>query len=95
MKIDGINSNSGINPNLESKRNENVKGFGEMFSGFIEDVKSDQNESVKATKDFVQGKDIELHDVMIAGQKASTSLELLIQIRNKAMDMYQQITRMQ
>jgi flagellar hook-basal body complex protein FliE len=46
------------------------------------------------TKDFIMGKDVELHEVMIAGEKAKTTLELLMEIRNKAVDMYKELIRM-
>jgi flagellar hook-basal body complex protein FliE len=32
---------------------------------------------------------------MIAGEKAKTSLDLLVEIRNKAVDMYKELTRIQ
>jgi len=47
-----------------------------------------------AVQDFVSGKGVELHEVMIAGEKAKTSLELLLEIRNKTIDMYKELTRM-
>ncbi|MCF8024336.1 MAG: flagellar hook-basal body complex protein FliE [Desulfobacteraceae bacterium] len=36
-----------------------------------------------------------LHDVMIAMEKADISLRLLVQVRNKAVDAYKEIMRMQ
>ena len=41
------------------------------------------------------GDDVEIHDVMIAGEKAKTSLELLMEIRNKTIDMYKELIRME
>ena len=40
---------------------------------------------------FVSGEGVQLHEVMIAGEKAKTSLELLMEIRNKTVDMFQRI----
>ena len=44
--------------------------------------------------DFIVGKNVELQDVMISAEKAKTSLELLMEIRNKAIDMYKELTNM-
>lgn len=71
-------------------------GFGNIFTDLIGSVNQDQMESQKVTRDFVLGaNNVELHDVMIAGEKAKTSLELLMEIRNKTVDMYKELTRMQ
>lgn len=69
-------------------------GFNNIMGEFVKGVNSDQFDSKKMMSDFVEGKDVELHDVMIAGQKAKTSLQLLMQIRNKTVDMYKELTRM-
>ena len=67
-----------------------------MLTDFVKDVNKDQMTSKAKTADFIQGEnDVELHEVMVAGQKAKTSLEMLMQVRNKALDMYREITRMQ
>lgn len=70
-------------------------GFGNMVKNFIDDVKNDQNTAKELTEDFIHGGDVEIHDVMIAGEKAKTSLDLLMQIRNKTLDMYKELNRMQ
>lgn len=95
MKINQIsNINPNINQNNEAKRKQETS-FGEMFNGFVKDVNSDQMKSKQLTKDFINGEDVEVHEVMIAGQKAKTKLDLLMEIRNKGLDMYKELTRMQ
>lgn len=69
--------------------------FGDMLAGFIKGVNDDQVKSKEMLRDFTAGEDVELHQVMIAGQKAKTSLEMLMEIRNKSIDMYRELTRMQ
>jgi flagellar hook-basal body complex protein FliE len=68
--------------------------FENMLGDFVKGVNKAQSESKQVTKDFIEGKDVELHEVMIAGEKAKTSLQLLMQIRNKTVDMYKELTRM-
>ena len=69
--------------------------FGNLLTDFIGNVNNNQIEASKLTQKFVSGENIEIHEVMIAGEKAKTSLELLMEIRNKTVDMYKELTRMQ
>jgi flagellar hook-basal body complex protein FliE len=46
-------------------------------------------------RDLAMGKDVELHDVMIAAEKASVAVNLTMQIRNKLVESYQEVMRMQ
>ncbi len=69
--------------------------FGDVLSGFVKSVNQNSLKSSQMTDDFISGKDVEIHDVMIAGEKAKTSLDLLMEIRNKSIDMYRELTRMQ
>ena len=68
--------------------------FGNLLTDFIGDVNKSQIDASRSTQSFVNGEEIEIHDVMIAGEKAKTSLELLMEIRNKTVDMYRELTRM-
>jgi len=94
MQIEGFGSL--IPKPLEQAAKKNsigVEGFGETLNGFIGDVNKSQLDSQSAVQDFVSGKGVELHEVMIAGEKAKTNLELLMEIRNKAVDMFKELTR--
>jgi len=95
MKTTGL---SGFIPKFQqnNKTSEKPKeaGFGNILGNYIKDVNKDQIDSKTIVTDFIEGKDVELHEVMIAGEKAKTSLELLMQIRNKTIDMYNELTRM-
>lgn len=68
--------------------------FENVFSDFIGSVNKTQLDANQLTEDFLGGKNVELHEVMIAGEKAKTSFELLMEIRNKAIDMYKELSRM-
>jgi len=95
MKTTGL---SGFIPKFPQENKTNTKqndtGFGNVLGNYIKDVNKDQMDSKTMVSDFIEGKDVELHEVMIAGEKAKTSLELLMQIRNKTIDMYKELTRM-
>ena len=93
MKVEGFSDL--IANSMQPKKNTNEIGssFSDTFSNVIKDVNQDQKEWQSTIQDFVSGNGVELHQVMIAGEKAKTSLELLMQIRNKALDMFKELTR--
>ncbi|TSB46406.1 flagellar hook-basal body complex protein FliE [Alkalicoccobacillus porphyridii] len=74
---------------------EAQKQFKTMLSDALSEVNSLQNVSSKKTEDLALGKPVELHDVMITGQKASISLQATVEVRNKVVEAYQEIMRMQ
>ena len=47
------------------------------------------------TEDFVLGKTDNIHQVMIAGEKAETSMKLTLAVQNKVIDAYKEIMRLQ
>jgi len=95
MKTSGLGNFIPKFPNQNQKLNKSQKDeFNNVLGNFIKGVNDDQLSSKQIVSDFVEGKDVELHEVMIAGEKAKTSLELLMQIRNKTVDMYKELIRM-
>ncbi|MBU2492273.1 MAG: flagellar hook-basal body complex protein FliE [Bacteroidetes bacterium] len=93
MKISGINSFPQI-AKINDINKSSEGNFGNVLNDFVKQVNADQNNSKQITNDFIEGKDVEIHEVMIAGEKAATSLDLLIEIRNKTIDMYKELSRM-
>jgi flagellar hook-basal body complex protein FliE len=67
--------------------------FGDTLKHFINDVNSLQAQAGKAVQDFSSGEPIEVHDVMIAAEKARTSFDLLLEVRNKTIDAYRELMR--
>ncbi len=94
MKIEGLGEflPGAVQPQ-KNKPLEN-ENFGNTLTNFIKDVNQSQVDSAEMVKDFVSGNGIELHEVMIAGEKAKTNLDMLMEIRNKAVDMFKELTRM-
>ncbi len=93
MKVNGINSfASSFTQSTEKKSSGDFK---ELLSSFVKDVNNSEKKAQELTKDFVLGKDVPIHEVMIAGEKAKTNLELLVEIRNKAIETYKELTKMQ
>jgi flagellar hook-basal body complex protein FliE len=81
--------------NITNVLNDTNTSFGETLNKAIADVNGLQAEAGKAIDNMVAGKATDLHDVMIAVEKARTSFDLLMEIRNKTIGVYQEIMRIQ
>jgi flagellar hook-basal body complex protein FliE len=73
---------------------EAQKSFASVLKSSIEEINHLQTESDQLTNKMINGEDVELHDVMIASQKASVTLQLGLEVRNKAVEAYQEMMRM-
>ncbi|MGZ4032138.1 MAG: flagellar hook-basal body complex protein FliE [Tumebacillaceae bacterium] len=69
--------------------------FSDYLNSALEQVNNDQIASDKMTESLATGQAPDLHTVMITTEKAQLSFELAVQIRNKALESYQEIMRMQ
>ncbi len=74
---------------------EAQESFKVALSQAIEDVNTLQQESATKTELLASGNIDNLHDVMITGQKASITLQATVEVRNKVIEAYQEIMRMQ
>jgi len=78
---------------------QQTQSMGGTFKSLMEDHLAKTNEYVNKSDDlaarFIKGEDVEIHEMMIATQKASLALELTSEIRNKAIEAYRELSRMQ
>jgi flagellar hook-basal body complex protein FliE len=70
-------------------------GFRETLERYIQDVNSLQVEADKAVRNLVTGKMDNFHEVIVAMSEADLSFRLMMQMRNKLVDAYKEIMRMQ
>ena len=88
--------NTGIyNDTKIFREDDGVVGFGEFLKDKIDKVNDRQIVSDDLTNGLISGEVTDLHEVMVATEEARLSLELAIQIRNKTIDAYKEITNMQ
>ncbi|MFB6466635.1 flagellar hook-basal body complex protein FliE [Cytobacillus sp. Hz8] len=90
-----ILSNQEITNKPSSTPFEAQKSFASVLKESINQVNEAQVTSDKLTEKLASGQDVDLHEVMIAGQKANITLQATIEIRNKAIEAYQEMMRMQ
>jgi len=65
-----------------------------VFGRLLDQVNDLQSQSADLEKRMLNGEDIELHRVMIAAEEAGTAFELLVEMRNRLVDAYQELMRM-
>lgn|SRR5690554_5542409 len=85
----------GVGPTVASPASRAASGFEETLKKVVSEVNRAQVESDRAVESLHAGGTKNLHEVMIAMEKADISLRLMTQMRNKAVEAYQEIMRMQ
>ena len=69
--------------------------FGEVLKNAIADVNQLQADADKTIQDLQLGKNVDIHDAMIALNKMDVSFKMLMEVRNKLLNAYQEVMRMQ
>ncbi len=72
-----------------------VPAFGEYLQNALGEVNNLQHESDNMSKALAAGQVEDISQVVIAAEKADIALQLTLAVRNKAVDAYQEIMRMQ
>ncbi len=65
--------------------------FSSMVNNYLNDVTDLKNDYKDKAKTFITGGNIDVHSVMIASEKASTAMQMTMQLRNKVLEAYKQI----
>jgi flagellar hook-basal body complex protein FliE len=69
--------------------------FQNLLGNFIQDVNDKQVAAGDAVNGLLSGKNVSLHQAMISMEEASVSFQLMVEVRNKLLDSYQELMRMQ
>lgn len=69
--------------------------FSNMLRTMVEQAGSLESKAQQTVTGLLSGQGVEVHDAMIATQKADIAFELALQVRNKAVGAYQQMMQMQ
>lgn len=90
-ELSGTRNHNSVNKLLK----ETSTSFSDTLNQAVRDVNTLQGEAGKAVQRMVSGEETDIHNVMIAVEKAKTSFELLMEVRNKTIEAYREIMRMQ
>lgn len=71
------------------------KSFGHFLSEALGEVNQLQSNAANASVRLAAGKVQDISEVVIASEKATIALQLTMQVRNKVVEAYQEVMRMQ
>jgi flagellar hook-basal body complex protein FliE len=95
MKINPL-SHNGLSPVKGNGRPENlVDSFKDLLNNALDKVNRIQQQADATINKFSTGEIEDIHQVMIAVEEANLALKLTIQVRNKILESYREIMRMQ
>jgi flagellar hook-basal body complex protein FliE len=69
--------------------------FADLLTNAVGDVSRLENEAQNVVSGLMTGSGVDVHQAMIATEKASMAFELSLAVRNKAVQAYQQVMSMQ
>lgn len=97
--INASNTTSINNVNaVDTEKDNSVQeaSFADVLRNSLNDINNQQITADKLTDSFTKGEDgVDITDVMLATAEANTSLQYAVQVRNKLVDAYQEIVKMQ
>src|SRR5579863_6643546 len=68
--------------------------FQNMLGNFVDEVSQKQATASDAVNGLLSGKNVSLHQAVISMEEASVSFQMMVEVRNKLLDSYQEIMRM-
>jgi flagellar hook-basal body complex protein FliE len=74
---------------------EGKLNFGEILKETINSVNEAQLNADDAVRSVLKGESKDIHETMVILQKAETSLQMMLEVRNRLLEAYQEIMRTQ
>jgi flagellar hook-basal body complex protein FliE len=71
------------------------ESFGSLLGRMVQEVNAKQNVAAEAVHSLQSGGNVSLHQAVIAMEEASVSFQLMVEVRNKLLESYQELMRMQ
>ena len=97
--MESIQSIASVAIPAQSKQTSTISqvetSFGDILKNMVTETNQQQQNADQAMQQLHTGGEKNLHGAMISMEKADISLRYMIQVRNKAIDAYQEIMRMQ
>jgi flagellar hook-basal body complex protein FliE len=70
-------------------------GFREVLHNAIDDIQQLESQAQSKVSGMLEGNGTDVHSALIAVEKADLSFQLMMQVRNKIVSAYEEISRMQ
>ncbi|WP_297057790.1 flagellar hook-basal body complex protein FliE [Thermosulfurimonas sp.] len=82
-------------PDILAPPDKKPRGFEELLRAKLREVDQDQKEALFRLQAFAAGKDTDVAGLSMALARAELSFRMVLRIRNKILEAYQEIMRMQ
>jgi len=89
-----ISSPVSITSEVPSVSGPSSTGFGDVLRNAVDKVQQAQGEASQSVNNLLEGNGEDLHKAMIAVEKADLSFQLMMEVRNKIISAYQEVSRM-
>jgi flagellar hook-basal body complex protein FliE len=70
-------------------------GFDNLLGNLVNEVSQKQTAASDTVSGLLSGKNVSLHQAMISMEEANISFQMMVEVRNKLLDSYQELMRMQ
>jgi flagellar hook-basal body complex protein FliE len=84
-----------ISENRLDQIGQREPAFMQMIGDKVSDLNGSLNQADQAARALAAGEDVPVHDVMIAMEHARLKLQFAVEVRNRVLDAYQNLTNMQ
>jgi flagellar hook-basal body complex protein FliE len=95
MRIEPANNIFGDSLHETSSSGGEGDSFGKMLNGLVDQVDALQKNADASIHGLVSGDETNVHNVAIKMEEASVAFDLMMQVRNKLLEAYQEISKMQ
>lgn len=76
-----------------NKTEQPGESFSNILKSALDNVNQDQVNADQSIQDYMSGKETNLHNTLLSLEKAEISFKLMMQVRGKLLEAYQQIMR--
>ncbi|MBL6842916.1 MAG: flagellar hook-basal body complex protein FliE [Limisphaerales bacterium] len=90
-----ISANDSLQTSQASATGEAGTSFANMLKSLAQDVSVKSAQAGEAVQGVLAGEGVPLHQAVIAAEEASVSFQLMVEVRNKLLESYQELMRMQ
>ncbi|MEK6774419.1 MAG: flagellar hook-basal body complex protein FliE [Bdellovibrionota bacterium] len=95
LRVDKPSMNNNGLTGTDSTSETGAKSFADTLKDAVGEVNQLQKTSDKKMQDLTTGRTDNVADVMVAAEKADIALRVMVQVRNKIIDAYNEIMKMQ
>ena len=69
--------------------------FSNVLGQMVQEVNAKQATAGESVNGLLTGQNVNLHQAMVAMEEANVSFQLMVEVRNRLLDSYQELMRMQ